>query len=90
MPRIEIDDVFGDVFPSIARDGAGLVEIGIRLQKGLAAVATSGHPLFAAAARRHAQIALMRALDALTFEPDRELLRSTVIAAGDNVDSRNR
>lgn len=89
VPAIDIDDVFGDLYPSLARDGAGLVEIGIRMQKGLAAIAASGDPAFAAAASRHAGLAMARAMTALTFEPDRELLRRTVIEAGDSVDGRS-
>lgn len=88
VPLVDIADVFGDLYPALARDGAGLVEIGIRLQKGLAAIAASGNPVFAAAARHHAGLAMARAMAALQFEPDRELLRCTIIEAGDSVDGR--
>ncbi|VXB27239.1 conserved membrane hypothetical protein [Luteimonas sp. 9C] len=88
VPPIEIADVFGDLYPTIARDGAGLVEIGIRMQKSLSAIAACGNPVFAASARHHAGLALARAMGALEFEPDRELLRRTVIEAGDSVDGR--
>ncbi len=88
VPAVTIDDVFGDVFPPIARDGAAVVEIGIRLQKGLAAIAASGDPAFAEAASRIAGLAMARAMAALAFEPDRTLLRRTVIEAGHSVDGR--
>ncbi len=88
VPAVDVDDVFGDLYPPLARDGAPLVEIGIRLQKGLAAIAACGQPAFAAAAQRHAGLALTRAMTALSFEPDRALLRCAVIEAGDGVDGR--
>ncbi|MBB3344498.1 DUF2254 domain-containing protein [Luteimonas sp. RC10] len=75
VPSIAIDDVFEDVFPLLARDGAGLLEVGIRLQKGLAAIAATGNQAFATAARRQAAQALARALDAMAFEGDRAALR---------------
>ena len=77
VPPVDVPDVFEDVFPQLARDGAGLLEIGIHLQKTLAAVASCGHPAFAEAARVHAGHALARGLAAIDFEPDRDaLLRS--------------
>lgn len=86
VPAVTVDDVFGDVVVPIARDGAAVVEIAIRLQKGLAAIAACGNPDFAAAARHHAGLAMARAMAALDFEPDREVLRRTVIEAGGLVD----
>ncbi|KLI98012.1 hypothetical protein WQ56_15995 [Luteimonas sp. FCS-9] len=81
VPAIAIGDAFEDVFPLLARDGAGLLEVGIRLQKGLAAIAATGNPAFAAAARRHAAQALARAVDAMAFEGDRAALRDAAAKA---------
>lgn len=78
VPAIDVDDLFGDVFPLLARDGAGLLEVGVRLQKGLAAIAATGHAGFEAAARRHAGDALARADAAMPFEGDRRALRDAV------------
>ncbi|WP_101927645.1 DUF2254 domain-containing protein [Luteimonas rhizosphaerae] len=75
VPPLAIEDAFDDVFPLLARDGAGSLEVGIRLQKGLAAIAAAGDPRFAAAAAHHAALALARAEATLTFPPDLDALR---------------
>lgn len=49
-PVITLRDFFQDAFMAIARDGAGMVEVGIRLQKSFAMLAGM-HPDFAAEAR---------------------------------------
>lgn len=72
--RLRIDDLFDDVFTPIARDGAGLVEVAIRVQKTLrilGRLGTSHH----AAAVRHSDLALARAEHALTLEDDRRRVR---------------
>ena len=78
MPAIEVEDVFDDVFPLLARDGAGMLEVGIRLQKCLGAIAACGDPAFTASAKRHGAMALARGLAALTFEADRAALRDAL------------
>lgn len=40
VPEILIEDMFDDAFTPIARDGAGLVEVSIRLQKALGSLAS--------------------------------------------------
>lgn len=82
LPPLSVDDLFDDVFTPIARDGAGLIEVQMRLQKGLAALAAAGDERMAAAARRHSDLALQRAGAALGFEPDRLRLREAAEAAG--------
>jgi len=67
-------DLFEDAFGPLARDGAGVVEVGIRLQKCLAALAAIGDPDFAAAARTQATRALGQARATLTLESDVEAL----------------
>ncbi|GJE41376.1 hypothetical protein AEGHOMDF_0541 [Methylobacterium soli] len=74
VPEITADDLFVDGLQPIARDGAGIVEVGIRLQKGLAALATLGAQDVAQAATRHADLALARALSTLTFAEDRAMI----------------
>ena len=39
VPPIRLEDLFDDLFTPIARDGAGIVEVGLRLQKALAILA---------------------------------------------------
>lgn len=75
VPGIGIDELFDDLFRPIARDGAALIEVCIRLQKALRSLARSGDPRFVAAARLHSQLALERALPVLTTQRDRQLLR---------------
>ena len=76
------EDLIEAAFMPISRDGAGLVEVSIRLQKALSAVAAAGHPGMRPAALRLAAMAQQRSLDTLEFEPDRErLLKETGAAA---------
>lgn len=65
VPAIMVDDVMEDAFRPIARDGAGLVEVQIRLQKALAALQSAAPDLFAESATRMAHDALIRAEAAL-------------------------
>lgn len=65
-------------FAALARDGAALVEIQIRLQKALAALRRHGDPHMQAAALAFARFALRRALEAMPFEGDRARLLAEV------------
>jgi uncharacterized membrane protein len=75
VPPIEPDDLFEDIFTGIAGDGAGLVEIGLRLQKAFRTLARLGDGRYARAARRHSILALERAESALVIEDDKRRLR---------------
>lgn len=50
--------MFDDIFTGIARDGAALVEVQLRLQKALHALAMIAPHDYAADAQRHAGLAL--------------------------------
>jgi uncharacterized membrane protein len=76
VPPISIDDLFDDAFLAIARDGAGVVEVGVRLQKTLRTLSRLDHPGFRAAAQKHARRAMQRAALVLTLEDDRDVLRA--------------
>jgi len=80
VSALQASDLFDDVFTPIARDAAGSLEVNIRLQKGFAALQLAPDPDIAREARRHAQWAMARALERLTFEPDREALRASAAA----------
>lgn len=87
-PAISLDDMFDDLFTPIARDGAGIVEVGARLQKGLLTLVRLGPPGFASNAVRHSRLALARAGKALKLEQDLTLLSDLadqVEAAGRSV-----
>jgi hypothetical protein len=60
VPALQIGDMFDDVFAPIARDGAGLLEIQVRLQKAFVALMATNRNAFGDAARRHSAIALKR------------------------------
>lgn len=76
IPAIAMADLFDDLFTPIARDGAGVVEVCIRLQKALNILARLGPPGFADNAKRHARLALNRAEAALALPQDIALLRA--------------
>lgn len=75
VPPLLLDDLFDDVFTPIARDGAGIVEVGLRLQKMLRTLAGLDAPRYQAAARRHSALALARAEASLTLEDDLRRVR---------------
>lgn len=72
-------DLFDDLFTPIARDGAGLVEVGLRLQKNLATLSKLG-PEFHGNAVRHSKKALDRAAAVMQVEADMERLQAAAAA----------
>lgn len=70
VPEITMSDMLDDAFIAIARDGAGTVEVGIRLQKALSGLADLGNPELKVAAEHHAKLALSRAERALGLPED--------------------
>lgn len=70
VPPLDPDALFDDAFRPIARDGAGLVEVGVRLQKALASLAAVGDDAFRRAALRASCEAVERASRALTIPAD--------------------
>jgi uncharacterized membrane protein len=83
LPALGEDDLLADVFGPIARDGAGIVQVGIRLQKGLALLAQAGDGRLAKAALAQAELAAARALAMLDFEPDRVEIQRQLAAMRD-------
>src|SRR5690606_37573749 len=86
-PRLHLyplsdDDLFEDAFMALARDGAGLIEVQLRLQKSLTALQRQGSVTFRQAAARQAAIALQRSELALTCEADQQRLREAVDVDG--------
>lgn len=75
MPALSTRDLFEDFFVPIARDGAGLVEVQVRLQKTLKMLHDLV-PEFQVEAARQSRQALERAEAVLTIEDDRKKLRS--------------
>jgi uncharacterized membrane protein len=80
-PRVHVaapaeSDLFEDAFGPLARDGAPMVEVGLRLQKSLAALAAIGDTAVAAAAATQSARALEQAERALALASDLERLRA--------------
>jgi uncharacterized membrane protein len=72
---LKTDDLFGDAFTAIARDGAGCVEVSTRLQKAFLSLAEADHPAVRTAASRHARLALARSELAMTPTQDLAVVR---------------
>ncbi|WVM90449.1 DUF2254 family protein [Halopseudomonas pachastrellae] len=77
LTPLALDDLFDDLFGPIARDGAGRIDVQLRLVKSLQALAAQG-ACFAAPARRLAREALALGEQALVLEVDRQRLREQV------------
>ena len=73
VPPFAFPDLIEDLYRPIARDGAGTIEVGIRLQKSLAALRAIAPEADADCAREAAD-ALERACEALDSERDRTRL----------------
>jgi uncharacterized membrane protein len=80
VPALSVDDMVDDVFSPIARDGAGILEVQLRLQKALLSLAVADEAVFAAAARRHSTIALRRSEAAFALEDEQQAVAA--VAAG--------
>ncbi|MGP3696773.1 DUF2254 domain-containing protein [Rhodobacter sp. NSM] len=74
--RLSAADVMEDAFRWIARDGAGQLEVQIRLQRALATLAASAPRLFEEPARALSHEALLRAEQAMSLDQDLERLRA--------------
>jgi uncharacterized membrane protein len=70
VPELSVRDMFDDAFTAIARDGAGSVEVAVRLQKALHSLASIGDAKMRAAAEYHGRLALKRAVIALALAED--------------------
>ncbi|MBK6467490.1 MAG: DUF2254 domain-containing protein [Rhodobacter sp.] len=75
VPGLALADLMSDAFDAIARDGASLIEVQVRLQKTLRGLARQAPGVFAAEAARLSRRALVQAEAALVLEEDRDRLR---------------
>lgn len=75
MKEISVDGMFDDAFNAISRDGAGTIEVMLRLQTALASLASLNAEEFKETASRHAQFALKHAEAALTLPEEVEVIR---------------
>ena len=65
VPEVSVRDMFDDAFTAIARDGAGILEVSVRLQKALASLASLSDAAIREASIQHARMALARSEKAL-------------------------
>lgn len=72
---IRLEDVFDDLFIPLARDGAAILEVGIRLQKAFITLSGFHHPEFRRIALQHSRSAIKRAEATSMIEEDLAKLR---------------
>ncbi len=75
VPEISVADMFDDAFRPIARDGAGNLELMLRLQKALISIAYIGSAEIKELAISHSRQAYERAELAMEFKSDLEILK---------------
>lgn len=83
VPELSVRDMFDDAFTAIARDGAGTVEVLVRLEKALEVLASQGDEEMRDAAMAHGRLALARAETGLTLPEDLALVRELAEFARD-------
>lgn len=74
MRPLNPTELFDDLFTGIARDGAGIIEVQITLQKALKALAAINPSVFSIPAKEHRLQAMERAGQALQSDYDRQRL----------------
>ncbi len=82
VPRVGLDELFDDAFMAIGRDGAGTVEVVVRMIKSLAAIASCCEEEFAGNARRHMALLYDRAMVAMSDIHDRQVVAHVCQDAG--------
>ena len=78
---LSVEDMFDDFFSPIARDGAALIEVNVRLVKALASLAHASPALYADVCARHIGVILERAEAAMTLDSDKARLRACIAAS---------
>ncbi|MCB1122350.1 MAG: DUF2254 domain-containing protein, partial [Verrucomicrobiae bacterium] len=74
VPAISLQDLFDDAFRPIARDGAGMLEVGIRLQKAFGSLAAVNTPRISEIATEHSRQALEHAKKQLRLPEEIETI----------------
>lgn len=74
VPPLESSELFATAFGPIARDGAAVIEVQVKLREALRALAKLGDERFRASARDQAELALKRASAALVLEEEKRRL----------------
>lgn len=80
LPAVTAEELVNDCFTPIARDGASAVEVGIRLQKVLQALARAGHPELSTAAKTMSATALELAEHSLVANAHKAKVAKAAVA----------
>jgi uncharacterized membrane protein len=80
--ELDVDELFTHAFSAIARDGATMLEVQLRLQKGLATLAATRGDVYDGPARRLSAESLARAQAAMTYPGDVHALEHAAAAVG--------
>ncbi|WP_292754225.1 DUF2254 domain-containing protein, partial [Methylophaga sp. UBA4502] len=75
IPELNLGDLFDDIFLPIGRDGAGMIEVQLRLQIVLAALADNSPAVFGSEVSRHLKLIQQRAEHALVLDGEKQLLQ---------------
>ncbi|KGM07753.1 hypothetical protein LP43_0169 [Methylophaga thiooxydans] len=78
VAEIHLNDLFDDIFLPIGRDGAGMIEIQLRLQKSLLALKQICKDCFSEQVARHSDMAYQRAEHALSLQADKDRLHQVI------------
>jgi len=76
VPELSCDELFSDAFTAIARDGAEIVEVGVRLQKAFLALTHLENSELTQVAKNQSESAFLRAEKALLLTSDLEKVKS--------------
>ncbi|MXN65075.1 DUF2254 domain-containing protein [Stappia sp. GBMRC 2046] len=79
-PNVSVSALFDDAFMAISRDGAGFIEVGLKLQRAFAALDATDDEAVRREVRLHAAEAAKRAEKALAYESDRVRLKAAMMA----------
>lgn len=82
VPALSYEDLFRDSFRSIARDSAGMIEVGIAIQKTMIALAKLNPDTMQKPAKWISSYALKHAVKSLTVKDEKETLESLHKAIG--------
>ncbi len=80
VPSLDAADLLEDAFMLMARDGAGLIEVQLRIQKSLLALSRMGDDAFRKAALFQSRLAFERAEAVMQLEADKQRLRDVMRA----------
>jgi len=74
VPEISMEDFFDDAFRPVSRDGAGNIEVMLRLQKAFNSLETINHAGIRTAALQYSKSAFNRAKLAIKFKDDLDII----------------